>query len=115
MPLMPLFRLVICCALAFATWSAHAFERPFPPSAKRGVMTPGMYPEITLDSKARRLSAGSRIWNRDNLIQMPASLPSTQMTVHYTEDIEGNIDRVWILTDEEIKKPAPKPATETTE
>lgn len=78
-------------------------------------MTMGMYPEITLDGKARRLSAGSRIWNRDNLIQMPASLPTTQMTVHYTEDIEGNIDRVWILTDEEIGKPAPKPITETTQ
>lgn len=106
--------LLVSCALALATLSAHAFDRPFPPEAKRGVMTPDVYPAIIINDKPRTLSAGARIWNRDNRIEMPAALRGNEFIVHYTENRDGEIDRVWILTADEIALPPPKPAPVTT-
>jgi hypothetical protein len=90
--------------LVMTTLSASAFDRPFPPSVKRGVMSPGFYPVIIIDGQTRHLSAGARIWNQDNLIEMPASLRGSGFAVNYTEDIQGDIDRVWMLSNEEAAK-----------
>lgn len=83
---------------------AFAFERPFPSHAKRGKMTPAVWPEIVIEGKTRRLAPGARIWNKHNLIEMPSSLRGRDMTVNYTEDHQGDIDRVWILSEEEAQE-----------
>jgi hypothetical protein len=101
-------RFLISCALVAVTLSAHAFDRPFPQTAKRGVMKLAPYPAVIIDDKMRRLSAAARIWNQSNLIQVPASLSGDQFIVNYTQDMQGDIDRIWILTDDEAKKPPPK-------
>ena len=105
---MPTRRLLLCALLATAATaitlaapSALAFERPFPPFAKRGIMKPDLFPSVTIDGKPRILTAGARIWNTDNLIQMPASLPLRNVVVNYTEDDSSYIDRIWILTTDE--------------
>jgi hypothetical protein len=102
-------RLLISSLFAAVMLPAHAYERPFPKNAKRGKMEVGAYPTVAINEKTRRLSAGARIWNRKNLIQMPASLSGQELVVNYTEDKQGNIDRVWILTEDEAKQPPPKP------
>jgi hypothetical protein len=106
---MSIQRLLITCLLVAAMLPAYAFERPFPKNAKRGKMEVGPYPTVAINEKIRRLSAGARIWNTKNMIQQPASLVGQEMVVNYTEDRQGNIDRVWILTEEEAKQPPPKP------
>ncbi|GAC1417818.1 MAG: hypothetical protein NVSMB6_20000 [Burkholderiaceae bacterium] len=104
---MPTRRLLVIALLtaAFGTLTASplalAFERSFPPHAKRGVMRPDLFPAIVIDGKPRILTTGARIWNADNLIQMPASLLQKSMIVNYTEDDTFHIDRVWILSAEE--------------
>jgi hypothetical protein len=98
--------LIACLSIA-ASFPAWAFERPFPQNAKRGTMTPSTYPEIVIDGKARQLSTASRIWNRNNMIEMPAYLQGSDLTVNYTENAQGEIDRVWILTDDEARQPPP--------
>lgn len=97
--------LALSITVAVSGW---AFDRPFPANTKRGTMTPGLYPSIVINGTARKLSVGARIWNQDNLIQVPASLPRRDFTVNYTEDTQGEIDRVWILTQEEAGKPLAK-------
>jgi hypothetical protein len=87
--------------------AAHAFERPFPQTAKRGTLSMQDYPSIEMDGKERRLSAGAWIKNKNNTIDMPVSLRGREYTVNYTENMQGEIDRVWILSPEEAKKPAP--------
>jgi hypothetical protein len=87
---------------------ALAFERPFPPNAKRGAMTPAAWPTVVIDGKNRQLSPGARIWNRDNLIEMPAALRGSGLAVNYTETGQGDIDQVWILTTEEASRALPK-------
>ena len=87
---------------------AHAFERSFPDNARSGKLTVTDYPNVELDGKTRPLSGGARIWSADNLTVIPNALGGATYRVVYTEDLEGAIDRVWILTDEEIAAlPAP--------
>lgn len=87
---------------------ALALERPFPQNTKRGTMTPAPYPAIVIDGATRHLAPGARIWNQDNLIEMPAALRGSDLTVNYTEDGRGDIDRVWILTQDEAARPPAK-------
>jgi hypothetical protein len=101
-------RLFLTAALALVTRAAHAEPRPFPPGTKRGKLTPGYFPDILLDGKPRRLSPAARIFNTDNLIETPAALRGSGILVHYTENADGDIDRVWILTAEEARQPAPR-------
>lgn len=106
---MRIHHFLLSCMLVMTTLSAHAFDRPFPDTAKRGVMTPDNYPRVLIDDKTRQLSAGSRIWNQDNLIEMPAALRGEDLPVLYTENGQGDIDRIWILTEDEAKRTATKP------
>ncbi|RJG02132.1 hypothetical protein [Noviherbaspirillum sedimenti] len=94
-------RFLTVCMLALLATSAFALERPFPANAKRGVLNMGPFPEIALNGQPRRMSAGGRIFNEQNLIQMPASVTGNNLMVNYTEDFQGNVDRVWILTEQE--------------
>lgn len=97
-------RTLIAALFAMActlTISALAFDRPFPAYAKRGVMRPDVFPAIIIDGKPRILTAGARIFNSDNLIQMPASLPAENFVVNYTEDVTFQIEQIWILTRDE--------------
>lgn len=103
--LRPLLLLLLSIAMLPA---AHAFERPFPAQAKRGKMTPASFPDIVIGGRLRQLSPGARIWNEDNLLQMPASLRGSGLVVNYTEDVNGHIDRVWILTADEASEPITK-------
>jgi hypothetical protein len=92
--------LALLCAALLAL-PALAFDRSFPPAALRGKMTPGYYPDLTLDGKARKLSPSARIFNQDNMIEMPAALRGSNIVVNYTVDGAGDIDRIWILTADE--------------
>lgn len=90
--------LAVGCMLALPV---QAFERPFPPHAKRGVMKPDVFPGIVIDGRPRILTAGARIVNADNLVQMPSSLPAGNYVVNYTEDDAFQVEQVWILTQDE--------------
>ena len=94
-------RFLTSLLLAVTAFAAHAFDRPFPPAAKRGTMTPAFYPAIVIDGKMRKLSAGAQIRNEKNLIEQPAYLRDTEFVVNYTESQDGDIDRVWILSKDE--------------
>jgi hypothetical protein len=102
-------------AAALPLHLAHADVRPFPPNALRGKMTPGYYPDLTIDGKKRQLSPSGRIFNQDNMIEMPASLRGSDIVVNYTVDAMGYIDRVWILTRDEaaLTLPTTPPAVVT--
>jgi hypothetical protein len=99
-----LIALLLAAALALP---ALAIDRPFPANVLRGKFTPGYFPDITLDGKARQLSPAARIFNEDNRIEMPAAVRGKDLAVNYTVDSMGNIDRIWILTAEEAAQKVP--------
>lgn len=95
---MRLYRPLILLALTLTTLSALAFDRPFPANASRASLVITSYPQVQLDGKAARLSQGARIWSTDNLTVVPNALGSSAHIVNYTTDLEGAIDRVWLLS-----------------
>jgi hypothetical protein len=80
---------------------ARAEGRLFPPEAKKAEFAITQYPVVLLNGKPRRLSPAARIRNADNLIVMPGVLGDVHFAVRYTEDFQGEIDRVWILSSDE--------------
>ncbi len=101
------FKLLLCLLLAASTLPAFALDRPFPQIAKRGTLSMTDYPTVTVDGQVRKMSPGAWIKNENNTIDMPFSLRGREFIVNYTENNEGDIDRVWILSNEEAQKPAP--------
>lgn len=100
-------RLAACCLAVMMALPAFAIDRPFPANILRGKFTPGYYPDITLDGKARQLSPSARIFNQDNRIDMPAAVRGSDLVVNYTVDGMGYIDRIWILTADEAAQAVP--------
>jgi hypothetical protein len=98
------FCFLLLSCLATLAWS---LDRPFPLNAKRGVLSMEDYPTIRLNGEERRLSVGAWIRNERNTIDTPVSLRGKRYTVNYTENGQGEIDRVWLLSDEEAAQPAP--------
>jgi len=96
--------LLACLAAMVLAAPASAFDRQFPPAARRGTLTPAAYPEVVIDGSLRRLAPGARIWNEKNLIVLPASLRGSA-PVNYTEDASRQIDRIWMLSADEARRP----------
>ena len=102
---------LLSLVLLGASLQAYAFERPFPQTAKRGTLSMKNYPTVAMDGKERRLSVGAWIKNVNNSIDMPVSLRGREYTVNYTENLQGEINRVWILSPEEVKATPPNKRT----
>lgn len=97
-------RLLMIFLLATLAFSAVAAERDFPAATLRGKLTITDYPNVTVSGNALRLSPGSRIWNTEQLTQIPNSLGADTYLVNYTLNPQGDIDRVWILTPDEASQ-----------
>jgi hypothetical protein len=93
----------IFALLALVTLAASAADRPFPANAKRGTMSPANFPSIIMDGRERILSAGAQIRNADNLIELPGAIRGTSFVVNYTENLRGDIDRIWLLSADEAR------------
>ena len=91
--------LVLLAALCSVAWAA---PRNFPPNALRGVFTATVYPQVMINGQTMQLSPGAKIYNQQNMIMMHTNLVNSSVIVNYTIDGMGFVDRVWILTDEEI-------------
>lgn len=99
----------VAAAALLTSLPAQAFDRLFPPITKRGTLSMESYPDVSMNGKARRLSAGAWIRNENNTIDMPNSLRGRRFVVNYTENGMGEIDRVWILTAAEAARELPVP------
>ncbi|QRX81194.1 hypothetical protein [Glaciimonas sp. PAMC28666] len=105
--IMWLRRLLAIPMAMFALTLAHpaaAFDRTFPQTTLRGNMAITAYPAIVIGKANLRLSPGSRIWGQNNLTQIPVSLGDSIYLVNYTQNSDGDVDRVWILTTDEASQ-----------
>jgi len=76
--------------------------RVLPSDAKFAEDAEFSYPYVTANKQTLRLAVGVRIYNEHNLIVMPATVPR-KANVLLKTDINGDVSRVWILTDDEAK------------
>jgi hypothetical protein len=95
-------------AMLAASLPAQALDRLFPPNIKRGTLSNVDFPSVSLNGSQRKLAPGAWIRNENNMIDMPVTLRGREFTVNYTENPQGDIDRVWILTPAEASVPLPK-------
>jgi hypothetical protein len=105
---MSIRRFAAAILLAATAISAAAFERSFPVHVQRGKMTPANYPVVLINGAPMNLSAGARIFNRENLIEQPVTLRGKDIVVNYTINEQGDVDRIWILRPEEAAQALPK-------
>ncbi len=99
----------VATALVLVTFSAHALNRIIPAPAKRGLISFAYYPTVLLDGQPCQTSPGLRIYNQRNLTQVSSSLAGYKFEAKYTFDARGQLNRIWILTIEEIMR-APRSA-----
>lgn len=87
-----------------ATAQAAMTRTPLiPQAAKRGLLVVTQPPEVLLDGRPERLSPGTRIRGRNNLLVLSASLVGQELPVRYVCDPLGLIHEVWILTEAEAQ------------
>ena len=106
-------RAVICAVTLYfgvffilmtSNFSQAAESRPLPANAQLGVLSPSARPRIVIDDQVYSLSAGAQIRNQKNMLIQTASLAGRDVKVLYKKSAQGQIDRIWILTDAEVER-----------
>jgi hypothetical protein len=87
--------------------AALAQLRTIPADAKRATMIHVQGMTVELDGKRTELAAGAQIRDLNNMIVLPTALPAGVL-VKYMPDIQGQVWRVWILSQQEAAQPDPK-------
>lgn len=105
-----MLRCVFALLLTLAAALPAQAQRVFQANALRGELVVTQPPDALLNGKPARLSAGARIRNPSNMIQLSGSLLGQKLAVHYTLDPAGELRDVWILSEAELAK-KPWPAT----
>jgi len=107
---------MLCCValatlLAASSTAAIAqAPRNFPATALRGVLVVTQPPEVVLNGRPARLAAGARIRGADNLFKISGAVAGQRLLVHYTFDLAGELQDVWVLMPSEASR-QPWPAT----
>jgi hypothetical protein len=86
--------------------------RSLPQRSLRGELVVVAAPEVRVNGKTTRLSAGSRIRNEGNMIVMATTLTNQRLIVNYTMDLTGQVQDVWILGPNERNLAWPRTAEE---
>jgi hypothetical protein len=101
-----LLLLLMLCALPAiycASASAQFIQQRFlPANGVRGTLgDPQAFPAVKIGNRTLRLTPGARIYDRSNRTIVHAQLPPGA-EVLYSTDQTGDIQRMYILTDEEL-------------
>lgn len=103
-----LFMACVLSALLMASVHAMQVERNFPEGIKRGKLSMTALADVVIDGKLVVTSVALRIFDEENRIVLPASLYVRNAPVYYLLNEVGEVHRVWMLTEEEARRPVPK-------
>jgi hypothetical protein len=104
--------LVVWLQLCAGAASAQQRPVPLPENARYGELKGVQYPEAKIGKLVLRLAPGARIYNTQNLVIMPATLPQ-KANVLYRLDTSGDIIELWLLTPEEAATAKKRPRNKT--
>jgi len=102
--------LLAACAAGIALWiygSVALADRQLPNDATLAKAATFAYPNLTASGKTLRISVGSRIYDQNNRIIMPVAVPA-KVNVLFKTDLNGEVSRIWIITDQEAAAYAKK-------
>ncbi len=89
---------------AFSDAVAQSVARPFPADGVIAIFSPQYSPVIVIDGVQRQLTAGAQIRDGNNMIVQPASLSGPDVRVIYKANVQGQIERIWILNADEAQQ-----------
>jgi hypothetical protein len=101
---------VAVCVAACALPAAAQAPRKFTAQTLRGELQVTQPPEVLLNRQPARLAPGARIRGADNLLVMSGALVGQRVLVHYTLDLHGHLQDVWLLNPAEAAR-QPWPTT----
>ena len=103
-------RWIFPAALLLAAFAAQAqvVIRSAPADVKPARLTVTAPPQISIDGQPDRLSPGARIRGTNNLLVLSGSVVGQALPVVFRRDPMGLVHEVWVLTEEEYAKVAPK-------
>ncbi len=90
--------LAFAVLLALQPWAVAG--RILPQNAVSGELTASRYPYVTIGDKRFHLAPGSRIFDQNNRIIVPNSLPPAAVVL-YQVNSNGDLANMWLLTPEE--------------
>jgi hypothetical protein len=77
-------------------------QRFLPPNGERGTLgATANFPSVTIGKNVLLLTPGARIYDRDNRTIVHAQLPPGAEVV-YSRDQAGYVQRIYILTEQEL-------------
>jgi hypothetical protein len=91
---------------ALVAANATAQLRTIPKEALRGQLTHVTQNIVIVNGQSMRLAPGALIYAQNNLTIVPTEVPSNSL-VEYTLDRNGDLFKVWILTQDEAARPNP--------
>lgn len=103
-------RLIAVAAITLAAGNVAAQLRTIPDDSKRGVIRHVQELMVSIDGKNVLMAPGGNIRDRNNFIIVPTALPPGGALVDYMLDMNGQVFRAWILSEEEARRPKKSPA-----
>ena len=97
---------LFCCTAIATNASAQLIQQRFlPANGVRGTLgEPQQFPLIQFEKKVLRLTPGARIYDRSNRTIVHGQLPSNVQVLIATEPTSGYVNRLYILTEQEIER-----------
>ena len=98
-----LLLLAFSCSILLPAAHAQFIQQRFlPANGERGTIgAPQEYPTVQINNRLLRLAPGARIYDQNNRTIVHAHLPPGA-SAFYARESNGNILRIYILTDQEI-------------
>jgi hypothetical protein len=99
--------LILCLFLGLMMTNAAratAESRPLPADGMLGTLKPSAIPSIVIDNKVVPLSPAAQIRDQRNLIIQTRAIKGPDVYVLYEKNKLGQIERMWILTEEEYQR-----------
>jgi hypothetical protein len=73
----------------------------FPEHAHQGLLSSSAYPSIVINGIQRDTSPNLQIRDKKNLIIVQSALSGGDVNVLYRENNQGQVERIWMLTQEQ--------------
>jgi len=87
---------------------SYAEDRPLPADGILGTLKSSAMPKIVIDGNQVKLTAAAQIRNQKNLIVQVSALSGSasapDVNVLYKKSKQGQIERIWLLTDQEYQR-----------
>jgi hypothetical protein len=102
-----LFRLLLTALALASAGAALAQLRTIPAEAKRATMSHVQGMTVEIDGRRTELATGAQIRDANNRIVLPSALPAGSL-IKFVPDMQGQVWRVWILSQQEAAQPDQK-------